>query len=93
MTYPRPAGTVPARTPVDRVLPLAFTIPGGSATLLRWLVSLAEEYEEGAALARVRLPSGALYDLAARAPGHLDAILAAPGTVIRTSDWVALTRP
>jgi molecular chaperone DnaK len=88
-----PPGTVTARPPADRVLPLAFTIPGGSATLVRWLVTPSEEYGEDDVLARVRLPSGALWDLAARAPGCLDAILTPPGAVIRTGDWLALTRP
>ena len=84
---------VPAATSPEPSVPLSFAIPGGSGHLLRWLVAPGQAYAAGVPLARVRLPSGALWDLAARVPGTLDRLLAAPGTEVTTHDWLALARP
>lgn len=84
------AATVPASA--ERIVPLAFTFPGGSARLLRWLVEPNELYGEGAALARVRLNSGAVWDLTARTGGVLDQVLLADGAPLASGDWVGLCR-
>ncbi|GAA1756905.1 Hsp70 family protein [Luedemannella helvata] len=81
------AARIPART-----VPLAFPIPGGSARLLRWHVLPGETYAEGSRLARVRLPSGALWDLTAAAPGMIDRFLVQPGRDVGATDWLALAR-
>jgi len=69
-----------------------FTIPGGSAQLLRWFVAPAEPYVEGAVLARIRLSTGAIWDLTARTRGTLDRVLVNDGGAIRTGEWLGLTR-
>jgi hypothetical protein len=84
--------TVMARPSPDRMTPLVFTIPGGSAQLLRWLVQPEESYDEGAPLARVRLAGGALWDLTARARGTLDQVLVNGGAPVSTGEWLALAR-
>jgi molecular chaperone DnaK (HSP70) len=83
---------VMARPAVDRMTPLVFTIPGGSARLLRWLVRPEEPYDAGAPLARVRLAGGALWDLTARSRGTLDQILIEGGAPVATGEWLALVR-
>lgn len=85
--------TVAAQPSADRFVPLSFTIPGGTAHLLRWLVSPRQPYEEGASLARIRLASGAVWELTARANGTLDQILVRDGSAISTGEWLALARP
>ena len=77
----------------EKLVPLAFTIPGGSARLLRWLVAPAQPYDEGHALARIRLAGGAVWDLAARTPGTLEQILVADGSQVTSGEWLALSRP
>jgi molecular chaperone DnaK (HSP70) len=84
---------VTAATSPEPSVPLSFAIPGGTAQLLRWLVAPGQAYLAGVPLARVRLPSGALWDLTARVPGTLDRLLAAPGSEVATHDWLALARP
>jgi hypothetical protein len=84
--------TVMARPAADRMTPLVFTIPGGSAQLLRWLVQPEESYDEGAPLARVRLAGGALWDLTARARGTLDQVLVDGGAPVSSGEWLALAR-
>ncbi|GAA4674581.1 Hsp70 family protein [Phytohabitans rumicis] len=84
---------VSAQTSPEPTLPLAFPIPGGSARLLRWLVVPGQAYLAGVPLARVRLPSGALWDLTATAPGTLDRLLIPPGAEVAPGTWVALARP
>jgi hypothetical protein len=84
--------TVMARPTVDRMTPLVFTIPGGAARLLRWLVRPEESYDVGATLARVRLAGGALWDLTARSRGTLDQILIEGGSLVTSGDWLAITR-
>jgi len=85
--------TVMARPSLDRIVPLAFTIPGGSAQLLRWLVEPGQAYEVGAAVARVRLGSGAVWDLTARTGGTVDEVLVDGGRPISSGVWLALVRP
>jgi hypothetical protein len=75
------------------MVPLVFTIPGGSARLVRWLVDPALPYEEGAAVARVRLAGGAIWDLVARARGTMDEVLVPGGQDVRSGEWLALVRP
>ncbi len=85
--------SVMARPSPDRIVPLVFTIPGGSGQLLRWLVEPTQAYDAGAPVARVRLASGAVFDLTARTRGTLDDVLIAGGHPISTGDWLALVRP
>jgi len=77
----------------QRLVPLAYTIPGYTARLLRWLVEPRQPYAEGAVVARVRLASGAVWDLTVRAPGVLDEVLVPAGRDIRSGEWLALVRP
>jgi hypothetical protein len=83
---------VMARPAPERMTPLVFTIPGGSAQLLRWLVRPEEPYDEGTPLARVRLAGGALWDLTARARGTLDQVLVDGGSPITSGEWLGLAR-
>jgi molecular chaperone DnaK (HSP70) len=84
--------SVVAQPSPDRMVPLAFTIPGGSARLLRWLVVPTQPYDEGSTLARVRLASGAVWELTARTRGTLDQILVGAGAQVSTGEWLALSR-
>jgi hypothetical protein len=83
---------VMARPAPERMTPLVFTIPGGSAQLLRWLVQPEESYDEGAPLARVRLAGGALWDLTARTRGTLDQVLVEGGSPVSSGEWLGLVR-
>lgn len=85
--------TVAARGLGPRLVPLAYTIPGGTARLLRWLVEPRQAYEEGAVVARVRLSGGAIWDLTTRSRGVLDEVLVPSGRQVRSGDWLALVRP
>jgi hypothetical protein len=85
--------SVSARASGRRMVPLVYTIPGGTARLLRWLVEPQQPYEEGATVARVRLPGGAVWDLTARARGILDEVLIPGGREVRSGEWLALVRP
>jgi molecular chaperone DnaK (HSP70) len=85
--------SVPARGSGQRMVPLVYTIPGGRARLLRWLVEPQQPYEEGAPVARVRLPGGAIWDLTARARGIVDEVLIPGGREVRSGEWLALVRP
>ena len=87
------ARTVPALPATDRLVPLSFQIPGGTAELLRWLVPPREPYDEGAILARIRLAGGAVWELTARSRGTVAQVLVGDGAPVRTGDWLALTRP
>lgn len=84
---------VPSRGSAQRLVPLAYTLPGHTARLLRWLVEPRQRYEAGAAVARVRLASGAVWDLTVRAPGVLDEVLVPVGRDVRSGEWLALVRP
>jgi hypothetical protein len=83
---------VAAPSPAQRLVPLSFPIPGGSAQLLRWLVQVRQPYEEGTALARIRLGGGAVWELTARARGVLDQVLVGDGSSVSSGEWVALAR-
>jgi molecular chaperone DnaK (HSP70) len=85
--------TVEAQRSPDRIVPLSFTIPGGSARLLSWLVAAHQPYEEGVTLARIRLAGGAVWDLTARTRGTLDEVLVGAGATVTTGEWLALARP
>jgi molecular chaperone DnaK (HSP70) len=87
------ARAVRARASGQRMVPLVFTIPGGSGRLLRWLVAANQPFDEGAALARVRLPGGAVWDLTAHSRGTLDEVLVPGGREVRSGHWLALVRP
>ncbi|GLH97271.1 Hsp70 family protein [Phytohabitans aurantiacus] len=84
---------VSARTSPEPSVPLSWSIPGGGARLLRWLVTPGQAYLDGVPLARVRLPGGAVWDLTASSPGTLDRLLVPPGTDVSAGDWLALARP
>jgi Hsp70 protein/WD domain, G-beta repeat len=82
-----------AARPSPVVQPARWDIPGGSATMVRWLVKPGARFEAGTVLARVRLTDGSLFDLAAEAPGSLIHTQAAPGTPVTDADWLATTIP
>ncbi|MCK9932094.1 Hsp70 family protein [Frankia sp. Mgl5] len=84
--------TVAAR-PDPVVRPARWDIPGGRATMVRWLVEPGARFDAGAVLARVRLTDGALFDLAAEGPGSLVETHAEPGSAVRDVDWLATTLP
>jgi molecular chaperone DnaK (HSP70) len=86
------ARTVAATPTPGRIVPVSFPIPGSGAQLIRWLVRPDQPYGEGATLARIRLPNGAVWDLVASSGGTLDQILVNDGTQVRTGDWLALAR-
>lgn len=73
--------------------PLAFAIPGGSARLVRWLVTPGQRYGRGAPLARVRLPGGGLWDLTAAVPGTVERVLVDPDAEVSAHQWLALATP
>jgi hypothetical protein len=75
-----------------RLVPLSFTIPGGTAQLLRWTVPVRQNYDEGDTLARIRLAGGAVWELTARVPGSLDQVLVGDGAPVSTGEWLALAR-
>ena len=83
---------ITAQPVTDRIVPLTFAIPGGSAQLLHWFVAPDEPYREGAVLARVRLTSGAIWDLTARTRGTLERVLVDSGAAVRSAEWLALAR-
>jgi len=83
---------IAAQPSPDRAVPLAFAIPGGSARLLAWLVAPTQSYLEGAALARVRLADGAVWELVAHDRGTLDQVLVGPGSAVSAGQWLALAR-
>ncbi|MBL7497065.1 Hsp70 family protein [Frankia sp. CNm7] len=84
--------TVAAR-PSPVVQPARWEIPGGTATMVRWLAEPGARFEAGTVLARVRLSDGSLFDLAAEAPGSLLHTHAPPGMSITEHDWIATTLP
>lgn len=86
------ARSLVATSAPERVVPLSFTIPGGTARLLRWLVMPMQPYEQGASLARVRLAGGAIWELTASSRGRLDQILVGDGAVVASGEWLAYAR-
>ncbi|MEV1285611.1 Hsp70 family protein [Micromonospora sp. NPDC049679] len=83
---------IPTSPATDGTHPLSFAVPGGRAQLLRWLVAPGDAYDAGARLARVRLHTGALWDLTAATPGTVERLLVSPGTEIAAQHWLALAR-
>lgn len=77
----------------SRTVPLSFTLPGGGGQLLRWFVSPGDTYPVGWPLARVRLPSGAVWDLTSSVPGTVERLLVPAGEGIASQQWLALSRP
>ena len=77
----------------QRVLPLSFAIPTGTARLVRWLVSPGQPLEDGMPVARVRIAVGTVWDLVAQGPGTLDEVLVPAGQDVRSGEWLALVRP
>jgi len=82
-----------AARPNPVLQPARWDIPGGRATMVRWLVEPGERFDAGAVLARVRLVDGSLFDLAMDAPGSLVHTHADPGAPVRDADWLATTLP
>ncbi|KPM53520.1 hypothetical protein CcI49_29630 [Frankia sp. CcI49] len=82
-----------AARPDPVVQPARWDIPGGRATMVRWLVEPGARFDAGAVLARVRLSDGALFDLASESPGSLVETHAEPGASVRDVDWLATTLP
>ncbi|MEW9529410.1 Hsp70 family protein [Microbispora sp. NPDC049125] len=58
-------------SPAPGTVIVSWDVPGGAATLMRWLVDPGAPFEEGAVVGQVRLGDGALWDLAAGTPGTL----------------------
>lgn len=82
-----------AARPNPVLQPARWEIPGGRATMVRWLVEPGGRFDAGAILARVRLTDGSLFDLAMDVPGSLIHTHADPGTPVRDADWLATTLP
>jgi hypothetical protein len=72
--------------------PLRWAPPGGSATVLRWLVAPGERYRAEAALARVRLPDGSICSLRAERAGLLARVHTPAGTAFTGQDWPVTVR-
>ena len=72
--------------------PLRWTIPGDTATFLRWLVNDGDSYRAGQPFAEVRLASGTVMNLCDSEDGVLHGRHAAEGTLVATGDWLATTR-
>jgi molecular chaperone DnaK (HSP70) len=87
------ARTVPAQVPAQRTVPLSFAIPGGAATVMRWLVAPNQAYEPGAAMVRVRLADGALWDLTARSGGTVEQVIVGDGERAGAGEWLAFVAP
>ncbi|CAO5156577.1 WD-40 repeat-containing protein [Frankia sp. AiPs1] len=82
-----------AARPNPVMVPARWDIPGGRATMVRWLTQPGERYDASDVLARIRLTDGSLFDLAMDAPGSLIHTHAEPGTLVRDADWLATTLP
>jgi len=90
----QPAGpAIVGRPAGPSLVPLSFAIPGGSARLVRWLVAPGQPFDDGAPLARVRIPVGTVWDLVASTPGTLDEVLVSGGGEVHSGEWLALVRP
>jgi molecular chaperone DnaK len=79
-----------AKPPRRSRRPLAWTLPSPVAHLARWLVEPDTAYPAGAALARVRLPGGALWDLTALEAGRLVEILVPADHTVASGQWLAI---
>jgi hypothetical protein len=87
------APAIPGRPSGQRLLPLSFAIPTGTARLVRWLVVPGQPFEDGEPLARVRIPVGTIWDLIAQTPGALEEVLVPGGRDVHSGEWLALVRP
>ena len=72
-------------------VPLSWSLPGGSGTLVRWLVEQHDAYPDEATLARVRLSDNSLYDLRARTAGRVEQQHVWPGGQLYSGSWVVTT--
>jgi hypothetical protein len=81
--------SVKAAPPATDVAPLRWDLPGGTGTLIDWLVAEDETYPAGATLARVRLPDGTLLALKAAAGSELREQHAKPGDRVESGSWLA----
>ncbi|QDQ15517.1 Hsp70 family protein [Streptomyces spectabilis] len=70
-------------------VPLSWTLPGGRATMVRWLVAQGTTHLAHAALARVRLADNTLLDLHARTKGRIEQHHVWPGDPLYTGTWLA----
>jgi molecular chaperone DnaK (HSP70) len=77
-------------TPPGGQHPLAWSVPDGTALLVRWLVEPGATFPAGAALARVRLADGTVWSLTAGRAGRLDRRLADLGFTVTTGQWLVL---
>ncbi|ETK35223.1 Hsp70 family protein [Microbispora sp. ATCC PTA-5024] len=58
-------------SPPPGTVMLSWDVPGGAATLIRWLVDPGTAFEGGSVVGQVRLGDGAVWDLAAGSSGTL----------------------
>jgi hypothetical protein len=79
-----------AKPPRRSRRPLAWALPAPVAHLARWLVEPDTAYPAGTALARVRLPGGALWDLTALEAGRLVEILVPADHPVASGQWLAV---
>jgi WD40 repeat protein/actin-like ATPase involved in cell morphogenesis len=68
--------------------PLRWDIPGESATMLDCLARAGEQFAAGQAIGRVRLDSGAIWELRAGTPGRVRTWHASPGAAVFSGDWL-----
>ncbi|WP_198169601.1 Hsp70 family protein [Herbidospora daliensis] len=87
--------TSAASPPAAGEVPLRWEIPGRWGVLQKWRVAEGDLVEAGGLLGSVRLPDGALHDLASGGEGpmtvqalHYDA-----GTAVTSDDWLVTARP
>jgi actin-like ATPase involved in cell morphogenesis len=69
-------------------VPLRWDIPGDGATLLEHLAGTGDVFAPGQVIGRVRLDSGAIWELRAGAAGRLRDWHAAPGATVFAGDWL-----
>ncbi|MGK5529775.1 Hsp70 family protein [Streptomyces sp. URMC 129] len=82
-------------TATSTAVPLSWTLPDGSATVVRWLVEPGGHYRPDAPLLVVRTADTTLRHLhaPALAGGVLRARHAAPGARVMSGDWLATVAP
>jgi molecular chaperone DnaK len=71
------------------LLPLRWSIPGGSGKMADWLVAENDAYRKNATLARVRLPDGTLWSLKAAVASVLRTQHADTDADVKSGDWLA----
>lgn len=88
----RSPARVEAPWPVaDNERPLRWKIPGGVATVIRWLVEPGQQFDADTPLVAVRSIDGSLWRLAADKPGVLTAVHADAGETVVSGAWLATT--